>query len=116
MRALEYLRGQYPVYSFHIHVANSSTAHLANSRYNDVDVLRTLMKVFECEMKPTFNDSSVRSFLQFGLRTDNDPLVGIKRGKLYLSRLVHFYSMICIQVLYRVARRFPRSLNHPPTE
>lgn len=43
------------------------------------------MEIFEKSTKPTFEDSSIPSYLRFGLKKDNDPLFGIKNGRLALE-------------------------------
>jgi hypothetical protein len=56
---------------------------LKNSPYKD-DIKR-MLDSFERSVKPTFTNSSQRSFIRFGTVRDRDPSVGIQSGQLPLE-------------------------------
>lgn len=72
----------------HLEVLTCNAERLQASSYgNDTDI-KAMMDSFERQTKPTFKESSQRSYVKFGSMRDKDPSVGIRCGQLALEAYV----------------------------
>ncbi|KIM23490.1 hypothetical protein M408DRAFT_332321 [Serendipita vermifera MAFF 305830] len=58
---------------------------LQGSVFNDQEIIVSMVNAFEREVKPRFDGTQDRYYLNFGASIDNDPSVGIERGRIALS-------------------------------
>lgn len=93
-----------------------SVEKLQDSRYgNDMDI-NAMLDSFERHTKPTFKESSQRSYIKFGSMRDTDLAVGIRSGQLALeayAMVIPFKPMSRAEPCFRrdVTRCFQPSLD-----
>ena len=58
---------------------------LSTSQYGNPEDIQTMLDHFERSTKPTFKDTTERSFVKFGSIRDKDLQFGIRSGQLMLE-------------------------------
>ncbi|KIM20155.1 hypothetical protein M408DRAFT_334111 [Serendipita vermifera MAFF 305830] len=69
--------------------------------FDDPEILRSMMRAFEAELKPSFDDTMEKYELKFGSLRDHDPTIGIQKGRITLSRqdLATIFDSVTNQIL-----------------
>ncbi|KAI0701306.1 hypothetical protein BC835DRAFT_1404545 [Cytidiella melzeri] len=89
---------------------------LKYSKYGNDEDMRTMVDHFDKSVKPTFKDSSERSFIKFGSMRDKDPEVGIRSGQLLLEgqEIASFFEQ-SVNAIMEAARKQQLNASKPVT-